>query len=177
MTERNTGLTAGPVVESVATGLALAAALVWFGSCLVGSFHPDGLARPYWPKMAGLRTDSAGVGAFALLVATVTLSETLRVCRRRRAAPVEVGERVPISPLAAMATGVAVATLVGGIGLVIYLSVNGLTHPATLAIHATHFATWPTEGTLRVIALAVTVLSAAWLRLVTILHPGAWIGS
>ena len=46
VTERATGLHAGPVTESVATGLALAAALVWFGCCLVGSFHPDRLARP-----------------------------------------------------------------------------------------------------------------------------------
>ena len=77
----------------------------------------------------------------------------------------------------AAVTGAAVAALVGGIGLVVYLSVNALTHPATLAIEATHFATWPTEGTLRVLALAATALAAAWLRLVTVLHPGSWIGS
>ena len=177
MTERATGLTAGPVTESVATGLALAAALVWFGSCLVGSFHPDRLARPYWPEIGGLRTDTAGVVAFAVLVVTLTVSETLRVRRRRRGAPAEDSDGAPISVVAAVATGLAVAALVGGLGLVLYLSVNALTHPATLAIQATHFATWPTEGTLRVLALAATALAAAWLRLVTVLHPGSWIGS
>ena len=87
------------------------------------------------------------------------------------------GDGAPLSSAASVATGAAVAALVGGAGLVIYLSVNAVTHPATLAIQATHFATWPTEGTLRVLALAATVLAAAWLRLVTVLHPGSWIGS
>lgn len=115
--------------------------------------------------------------AFAVLVVTLTVSETLRVCRRRRGKPVEGGDGVPISSVAAAVTGAAAAALVGGIGLVVYLSVNTLTHPATLTIQATHFATWPTEGTLRVLALTATALAAAWLRLVTVRHPGSWIGS
>ncbi len=177
MTVRAAGLTVGTAVESVAAGLALAALLVWFGACLVGSSHPDRLARPYWPAIGGLRTDTAGVVAFAVLVVTLTVSETLRVCRRRRGKPVEGGDGVPISSVAAAVTGAAAAALVGGIGLVVYLSVNALTHPATLTIQATHFATWPTEGTLRVLALTATALAAAWLRLVTVRHPGSWIGS
>jgi hypothetical protein len=51
--------------------------------------------------------------------------------------------------------------------LVVYLSVNAVTHPATLLIQATHFARWPTEGTLRVIALLLCVLSVGWLRFMT----------
>jgi len=170
-------LTAGPVVESVAAALALVAGLICFGSFLVGSFHPGRLARPYWPEVGGLRTDTAGVLAFAVLVITVAVSETLRVSRRRLRAPGEGGDRIPISSVATVATGVAAAVWVGSIGLVVYLSVNALTHPATLAIQATHFAKWPTEGTLRVLALAATAVATAWLRLVSILHPGSWIGS
>ena len=49
-------------------------------------------------------------------------------------------------------------------GLVVYLSVNAVTHPATLTIEATHFASWPTEGTLRVVALVLCVLSVGMLR-------------
>jgi hypothetical protein len=49
-------------------------------------------------------------------------------------------------------------------GLVVYLSVNAVTHPATLGVHATHLATWPTEGTLRVAALLSCTCSAAALR-------------
>ena len=50
--------------------------------------------------------------------------ETLRVCRRRRGKPVEGGDGVPISSVAAAVTGAAATALVGGIGLVVYLSVN-----------------------------------------------------
>jgi hypothetical protein len=48
--------------------------------------------------------------------------------------------------------------------LVVYLSVNAVTHPYTLTLRATHFASWPTEGTLRVFALLLCVLSVGWLR-------------
>ena len=49
-------------------------------------------------------------------------------------------------------------------GLVTYLSLNAITHPATLNMQATHLAPWPTEGTLRVTALLLCVLCAAMLR-------------
>ena len=49
-------------------------------------------------------------------------------------------------------------------GLVIYLSVNTVTHPATLDIHATHLASWPTEGTLRVESLVLCACAVAVLR-------------
>jgi hypothetical protein len=174
VTGRTTRRPPWPVVESVSAALALVAALVWFGSCLVGSFHPNSLARPYWPEVGGPRTDTSGVVAFAVLVITLAVSETLRVLRRRRGGD---SRHVPMSSVAAVATGLAAATLVASIGLVVYLSVNALTHPATLDIQATHFATWPTEGTLRVLALAAAALAAGWLRLVTIFHPGSWFGS
>ncbi len=45
--------------------------------------------------------------------------------------------------------------------MVIYLSVNAATQPVTLGMQATHFASWPTEGTLRVIALLLCACSAA----------------
>jgi hypothetical protein len=167
---------AAQVAESLATALALGAALVFFGACLVGSFHPHRLARPYWPDIGGLRTDTSGEVAFAALVVALAVSETLRVYRRR-GADGRAGSRQPLSSAASLATGVAAAVLVTSIGLVVYLSVNAVTHPATLAMQSTHFARWPTEGTLRVLALMAAVLAAAWLRLVVILHPGAWIGS
>jgi hypothetical protein len=164
------------LVESAAAALAVAAILVWFGSCLVGSFHPDDLGRPYWPQIGGPRTDTSGVMAFAVLVCALAVSETLRVSRRRRLRP-ESSPRAPLSPAAAATTGVAAAVSVASIGLVLYLSVNAVTHPATLDIQATHFATWPTEGTLRVLALAFAALATGCLRFATILRPGSWIGS
>ena len=49
-------------------------------------------------------------------------------------------------------------------GLVVYLSVNTVSHPASLNLQATHLAPWPTEGTLRVIALVLCVFSASQVR-------------
>jgi uncharacterized membrane protein len=163
------------LVECVAAALALIAALVWFGSSLVGSFRPDTLARPYWS--GGPRTDTAGVVALVVLVVSVAVSETLRLWRRRSQSPGTRVQRLPLSSAALVATGVAAAGLVGGIALAVYLSVNAVTHPATLGLQATHFATWPTESTLRVLALAAAGSSSGWLRFVTIRWPGAWIGS
>jgi hypothetical protein len=51
-----------------------------------------------------------------------------------------------------------------GTGLVIYLSVNAVTHPATLTLRAIHISSWPTEGALRVIALSLCVCSVSVLR-------------
>jgi hypothetical protein len=61
-----------------------------------------------------------------------------------------------------MATSETVAIL--ATGLTIYLSVNAVTHPATLGIRATHLAGWPTEGTLRVSALLFCACSVMVLR-------------
>jgi hypothetical protein len=177
----------------MAAALALVAVLVFFGSALVGSFRPGELGLSYWPSVSGPRTDTAGVVAFAVLVVGLAVSEVLRVGRRRtdgrtgrhagRDADGHAGRvaedarRVPLSPAAGAVTGLAAAALVSSIALVIYLSVNALTHPATLSLQATHFASWPTEGTLRVLALAAAALATGWLRLVTIRHPGSWVGS
>jgi hypothetical protein len=107
--------------ESAAAALAVPAILVWFGSCLVGSFHPDELGRPYWPQIGGPRTDTSGVVAFAVLVCALAVSETLRVFRRHRLRP-ESRPRAPLSPATAATTGVAAAVLVASVGLVLYLS-------------------------------------------------------
>jgi hypothetical protein len=165
------------VVESVAAALALAAILVWLGACLVGSFGGQLLAQPYWPQAGGPRTDTSGVIAFAVLAAALVVSETLRVSRRRSGAPPKTSPEALARPVAALITGLAASALVTGTGLVIYLSVNTVTHPMTLTMHATHFATWPTEGTLRVVALALAALSTGWLRYVSIRYPGLWFGA
>lgn len=163
------------VVESVATALALAATLVWFGSSLVGSFRPDVLAHPYWS--GGPRTDTSGVVALVVLTVSLAVSEFLRLYRRRNRASGPVVQRVPMSLAALVTTSLAVAVLVVGIALVVYLSVNAVTHPVTLGLRATHFDPWPTESTLRMLALVAAGLSSGWLRFVTICHPGAWFGS
>jgi hypothetical protein len=44
-------------------------------------------------------------------------------------------------------------------GVVIYLSVNAVTHPWTLKIQLTHLLPWPSEGTVRVIALGICLVT------------------
>ena len=59
-------------------------------------------------------------------------------------------------------------------GLVVYLSANTVTHPMTAGIQATHWLSWPTEGTLRVIVLGLCLGSVTALRyLLAGLRPAA----
>ena len=41
---------------------------------------------------------------------------------------------------------------------------NTVTHPATQQIQATHLLSWPTEGTLRVVALLLCSVSFGMIR-------------
>lgn len=154
--------------EAAATGAAYGALLCWLSACLVASFHGAYLARPYWAAVPGLRTDTSGAIAFLIAAASLTMSEYLRLQRRHSA---EAFQKLARSPrkgdLALQAVSETVATL--STGLVAYISVNAVTHPMTLSIQATHFASWPTEGTLRVLALLGCVASVGTLRY---LHSG-----
>ncbi|HVT68867.1 MAG TPA: hypothetical protein VHF26_14040 [Trebonia sp.] len=142
------------VVESAAFGLGYTAVLIWVGSALVGSFgHSD--ASPYWPAIPFLRTDTAGVLAFAVAIVTLTVSRYLQL-RRRTIAPVEPATRAG-GVLAAQAVAETAAVL--GTGLVIYLSFNAVTHPVTLRIQLTHLLPWPSEGTVRVIGLGICLVA------------------
>ena len=51
-----------------------------------------------------------------------------------------------------------------GTGVVIYLSLNAVTHPFTLRLQLTHLWPWPSEGTVRVIALVVCLAAVAVTR-------------
>jgi hypothetical protein len=48
-----------------------------------------------------------------------------------------------------------------GTGLVIYLSLNEAMHPWTLRMQLTHLLPWPSEGTVRVIALGICLIAVA----------------
>jgi hypothetical protein len=140
-------------VESVLAGLGYGALLCWLGTCLVGSFRPGYMANPYWPSVPGLRTDTCGIAAFTAAAISLACSEYLRLDRQRVGSPWSKPVRANREPIRLAALAVAETVTVLGTLLVAYLSVNAVTHPATLAIRATHLAPWPTEGTLRVIAL------------------------
>jgi hypothetical protein len=76
------------------------------------------------------------------------------------------GAAPPTAPggavLLAMAAAETVAVL--ATGLFGYLSVNAVTHHYTLQIQATHLLSWPTEGTLRVVALLLCIVSFGMVR-------------
>jgi hypothetical protein len=151
------------VIEAAATGVAYGAGLTSAGAFLVASFRPDDLAMPYWSRLSWLRTDTCGAASFLVVAVTLVVSEYLRLRRnggrRRRTS----GTRYRRSWTEfARAVGEVIALL--ATVLVVYLSVNTVTHPYSLTIRATHFTSWPTEGTLRVIALLLCVLSIGWLR-------------
>jgi hypothetical protein len=160
-------------VESTAFGLGYTAVLIWAGSALVGSFgFNGGDANPYWPAIPHLRTDTAGVLAFAVAIVSLTVSKYLQL-RRRRAAAVQPApvEPAPAGPASGGAAGrpagvdavqaVAETAVVLTTGLVIYLSLNAVTHPVTLTMQLTHLWPWPSEGTVRVIALGICLAAVA----------------
>jgi len=68
----------------------------------------------------------------------------------------------------------AIAAAVAILATLLYLSVNAVTHPATLLIRATHVLPWPSEGTLRVLALFLCLCSVSMLRF---LWSGRSVGS
>ena len=51
-----------------------------------------------------------------------------------------------------------------GTAIVIYLSLNAVTHPYTLPLQLSHLWPWPSEGTARVIALGVCLAAVAVAR-------------
>jgi len=151
------------IIEAAAWGLAVSCGFCWASACLVATFRPQQLARPYWPALSGLRTDTAGALAFFISAAGLAVSEYLRLERRRRT-PVLPASGRQRPEIASAAQAVARTVAVISAALIAYLSANQVTHPETLSLQATHFMRWPTEGTLRVLALAAFAVSAGLLR-------------
>ena len=157
--------------EAAAAGLAFGALLEWASTALVGSFRPQDLPDPYWRGVPWLRTDTSGFAAFIVAAICLLTSEYLRLRRRRAAAAGAAAPSPSAAPgevaLLAMAASETVAVL--ATGLFGYLSVNAVTHHFTLQLQATHLLSWPTEGTLRVAALLLCVVSFGLFRY---LRPG-----
>lgn len=154
------------VIESLSAGLAFGALLWWASTCLVGSFRPQGLDSPYWAVISGLRTDTSGFAAFIISAICLVTSEYLRLQRRyaKRAyssdSPAPIG--LPNGRTFTYALCEAVALLATAV--VGYISVNAVTHPASLLMQVTHLFAWPSEGTLRIMALLLCVASGSILR-------------
>lgn len=147
------------MIEAVTFGLGYIAVLIWIGSALVGSFGYDGY-NPYWSAIPHLRTDTAGAIAFGLSIVTLAVSRYLELSRRSNGPT----EPVPRSARLLAVQAVADIAVFLGTALVLYLSCNAFMHPVTLNIQLTHLAPWPTEGTVRVLALGVCLVAVATRR-------------
>jgi hypothetical protein len=181
--------------EAAALGIAYAAGLCCIGACAVAAFRVEALPDPYWGVIPSLRTDTCGALAFVATAVMLVLSEYLRLQRRRghhggggraqppaaprpaapRPMPVRLtavrmtAVRLTALRLAALALAETVAVM--STLLVVYLSVNAVTHPVTLFMPVTHFAIWPTEGTVRVLALAACAVSLGTARYLGVRWP------
>jgi hypothetical protein len=149
-------------LEASATGLAYAMGLCWAGVALVASFRPGDLSAPYWGEVPTLRADTCGITAFFAVAVLFAMSEFLRLHRRRDTLQKAGRTSAGAPTLLMLATSETVAVLATGV--VSYLSINAVTHPGTLDLPATHLAPYPTEGTLRVVALFLSACSVAVLR-------------
>jgi hypothetical protein len=149
-------------VEGAFTGLGYAAGLASLSVFLVGSFRPQYLPMPYWTDIGWLRTDTFGFGCFIVASFSICMSEYLRLSRNARSR--HQSATPPPSPLRTLALAAARTLVAAGTVLVVYLSVNSVTHPYTLLLQATHFLTFPTEGTLRVIGLIIVGCAVAVAR-------------
>ncbi len=165
-------------LEAALAGAGYAAALCWASVCLLASFRPDSLGNPYWSAFPHLRSDTTGIAGFVLAALCLCGSEYLRWRRRAAAAGRPgggAGRRAPTlsgrGPLLLLSVSETSALLCSG--LVTYLSVNEVTHPATLRLQATHLLAWPAEGTLRVVALLLAAASVAVLRYLWPARPRA----
>jgi hypothetical protein len=153
-----------PAAEAAATGLAVGAGLCWAGAAAVAGFRPHLLGLPYWYEIPRLRTDTCGAAAFLATAICLVISKYLRL--RRQAGPGAGLRLVPDGAGTRLIVALSETAALLAAALVAYLSVNAVTHPQTLEIQATHFASWPTEGTLRVVALVVCAISVGVLRYV-----------
>ena len=147
------------MVESVALGLGYAAVLIFGGAALVAAFS-NNESSPYWALVPALRTDTSGVLAFVVALVSLPVSRYLELRRH--------GDRgdTPARPVSRSAgvhavQAVAEAAVVLATGLVIYLSLNAVTHPSTLELQLTHLAPRPSEGTVRVLGLFVCLAAVA----------------
>ena len=145
------------MTESVTFGLGYTAVLIWSGSALVASFTA-GEANPYWPNIPHLRTDTLGVTCFAIAIVTLSVSRYLQL--RRQASEPPAARPAPRSPGVTAVQAVADTAVILGTALVIYLSLNAFTHAFTLRLQLTHLWPWPSEGTVRVIGLAIVLVAS-----------------
>jgi hypothetical protein len=96
-----------------------------------------------------------------LAAISLVISRYLQLRRASRAVTRDLAPR-PAALVVVQAVAETAAFLATGV--VVYLSVNGITHNYTLRLQLTHLLPGPSEGTARVLALMLTVASVAVAR-------------
>ena len=148
------------VVESAAFGIGYTAVLIWSGTGSGGQLQRRGgepvLARD--PRPADRHDRRARVRGSPLSV-----SSSANTCSSSAAAVRLLGPR-PGPPASTWCRRWPRRAAFLGTGVVIYLSLNAVTHPFTLRLQLTHLWPWPSEGTVRVIALFVCLVAVAVTR-------------
>jgi hypothetical protein len=146
-------------IEGAVSGIAYSSGLVALSVFLVGSFRPQELHQPYVGDLAWLRTDTLGIVCFFLATIGLACSWFLRRVFEVNFQSATVG--CAPGTIRLLFTVVARTLVVAGTTLVIYISINAVTHPFTLGMQATHLLSWPTEGLLRVISVIVVAFAVA----------------
>jgi len=146
-------------IEGGVSGLAYSSALVALSAFLVGSFRPRDLSHPYVGHLAWLRIDSVGIASF--VVATVGLATSGYLKRSYGVIGQSATDGRAPGAIRLLITVVARSLVAAGTTLVVYISINAVTHPFTLGRPATHLLSWPTEGTLRAVSLIVVAFAVA----------------
>lgn len=165
MRHRGSGSRSRRYVESSMAGMAYACALVVLGVLVMASFRPAGLPAPYWGPLDWLRTDTMGAVCFVVAVLAFCASEYLRLRRgAERRSTADVSSEDPAALRTVFSMAVARTLAIAGTGVVLYLSVNTVTHPWSSDLPATHLVPWPTESTLRVLALIIVAGAASVAR-------------
>jgi hypothetical protein len=158
-------------IEGAVSGLAYSSGLVALSAFLVGSFRPKDLSHPYVGHLTWLRVDSFGIVCFFVATVGLAVSGYLRrsygVTRRSATAG-----RAP-GTIGLLTAVVARSLVVAGTTVVVYISINAVTHPITLDRPATHLLSWPTEGTLRAVSLIVVTFAVAIDRVWNLRERGA----
>jgi hypothetical protein len=146
-------------IEGAVGGLTYSSALVALSAFLVGSFRPRDLSHPYVGHLAWLRTDSFGIVGFFVATIGLAISGYLRRSYgvTRRSAP---AGRAP-GTISLITSVVARSLAAASTTVVVYISINAVTHPITLGRPATHLLSWPTEGALRAASLIVVAFAVA----------------
>jgi hypothetical protein len=131
---------------AAARALQWAALACWVYVALVGIIMPRYLPLRFEGTLP-IRTDTSGEAAFALSTCLLVLTDLFGSPSRLTPGPARV--------IWSVARSLALHATAGWA----YISANSISHPGTLHLPLTHFASWPTEGGFALGCMVIAVSS------------------